>query len=174
MKGSVFILIYALGPIFILLIGLLMLLSPERYIQFLNWWTRADSWSQPNLSWKVGRAWPTRFGGLLFIMGGIVMISPVITWVLNPTPIQVPFPEPQPAAPRRADWLSFGIGLVGIMGGLYILIQPQGFVRWSLKGIPHRLISESKLEKAPVWLRVMAAFVILGGMVAMLTWLRSL
>ncbi len=155
-------------------VGLLLLLSPTKSLQFINWLTRADRWSRPNPEWKAGHDLERRLAGLVLASLGASCLIVMLAWALQPVGPQTIPTGPPPLRRVGRDWYSLAIGVTLLFGGTYVLIAPQPLVRWGIKNTPYRVIPDHTLRNWTIRVRVIAAVMIFSGIVAIRVWVRSI
>lgn len=164
-----------LGGVFFLANGLLMLVSPKKYLRFYDWLSGADKWSELNPASKIRWSLQWRLAGAVFIVFGIMVTYASISAMLNPSTAQIAPLHPSRVKGEGTDWTSFGVGLVMFVGGLFNLVRPQLLVAWAArKSLPHRIIPDATLRGWTVWVRLMGAMMLLGSVTAISAWLKSL
>jgi hypothetical protein len=88
---------------------------------------------------------------------GFFFVKTAISTIHNP----MPGAQPHRPGDVTSKWLPFGIGLVIALGGLYVLINPEPLVQWTLERLfSERRVSGGTLRTWRVALRVMGALMI--------------
>jgi hypothetical protein len=158
----------------VVLHGILMVLSPATAIRFVEWYSRARKWSTPNAEWNPGFGLQWRLGGLAVAVVGVIMMDAAISSLLNPTPTP-PIGEPlRPVVHVRPDWYALGIGVAMSIGGLYLLAKPEVFLRWAAGRAPGRTFPAVPDQRSLVAARIMGVLVTLGSLIPIFVWLKSM
>ncbi len=122
-----------LAASFIVFNGLLMILQPDQHRRFLDWVQQSGGQPPPDREGRSDSG--RRVAGVGLAALGILFARGALLGILNRTKAWDAI-APGVTQTRGEGWLLLFIGLIMTIGGVYILIQPQIFVNWSLRHQP--------------------------------------
>ncbi|MGA9056859.1 MAG: hypothetical protein WB763_10155 [Terriglobia bacterium] len=157
--------------------GMLMLISPTKWQNLTDRASLAGTWSSPRRSLKRGESIEIRVAGLLMGAVGVFFVVTVLHGLLTPNARRHKAATPLPnneAAAQSHSWFGLTVPAVVTLLGLYLLLLPESFLRWSAgRMYPPREIKASALPLLKLFIRAMGAFAILGGASGVYNWLRA-
>jgi len=155
-----------------LFLSLLMLVNPAAHFKVLDWMTGVPEGSRPNPAWRPGIQW--RLAGLAVTIVALIMLSPVVVLLFRREHGRDVGQAPVPQESTAPDWyaLAFGLGLA--VAGFLALRWPDSVLRWVAKARPDRIIEDANLRGGRVWVRVLAAVIMVQGIHLLWRWMGSL
>lgn len=141
--------------------GFLLLLSPRRHRDFLNWW---GGWPRINLTSPPKRTFGSLVAGVGFLAMGAAAAYASISGLarslaLNPRKILAPAGASLPGG----FWTLLLFAILMVLLGVCALASPQSLLRWSLRGMPQQIITESTLVRWRAFARILGAAFVLAG-----------
>jgi hypothetical protein len=147
--------------------GLLAVLLPvEKYWRLVGWWSGANRWSKPlpEARERRGADLQRRLAGLFITLMGLGGIKVAVSRIVRHAAPQLPPEQPAPRPDVGPAWLSFTLGWAIFFGGLYILVNPDSLVSWSVKKLfVDRVVPESTMRHWRIAFRAMGTFMMVGS-----------
>jgi hypothetical protein len=159
---------YAFWAAILLCLGLLMAVSPGRFLELQAWLSRTTKWLRPARERKPGLQF--RLAGLGIAAVGVMLLRPVFYSAFGGW---LAFSKSQAAAPET-NWYALGVGVALAAGGLYVVAEPRLVLRWTASRAHHVTLSADEGGGAVLAARLLGALVTAIGLLAMGLWARSI
>lgn len=157
------------------LYGALMLVSPTKWQNLVDRASLADMWSSPRRSLNRWENIEIRVAGLVIAGGGTFFVVTVLRGLLTSKLWR--HNAITPVLNRGAvahSWFDLMVPAVAALFGLYLLLLPDSFLRWSAgRMYPPREIKATALPFLKVFVRAMGALAMFGGTLGVYNWLRA-
>jgi hypothetical protein len=155
-----------------LLWGLLTMFSPQTLQRFMEWYTKASTWSTAKGPPPVKRRMSDRVAGFFATLIGGWMAFRLLAGVLRlrataAVPVQ---PHPPPGTDHHWSALVGAIVCVGL--GVFGMLRPQIALRMTQANFPNRELSEEAVRRALQGGRVLGALTVLFGGLLLFLWYR--
>jgi hypothetical protein len=158
-----------------ILVGVAALaLSPDKCSQLWHRWRNTPLMDKEatGVRHETTLALQIRLFGCASLLAGIVLASITFSWFVHP--ISSPSAHGASSSPAGGlDWAAFGLAIVIVLGGLYVLIKPEHLLRWSINKLPFRLKSDEKTVRSwIVAIRIMGLFMVYRSIDLFRLWLK--
>ncbi len=164
--------LYLIGVAGTLVFGISAVLFPEKSIKLRDRMINADQWSKANFGRRPGSLLSWRLAGLLAVALAMAMLKPIVSAVIRIAPVvrRENLPAHRTGGP---NWFAFGVGLVMILGGAYVLIQPERLLNWGVSRLPHRSFDENAMRRGRSGAQIMGGLAIVAGALAVYAWFNT-
>ncbi len=155
-----------------LLWGLLTMFSPQSLQRFMEWYTRAGTWSTAKGPPPTkGRVSDRIAGFFATLMGGWMAFRSVVGLLRFRASVAAPAHLPAPLGTDR-HWSTL-IGAIVCVGlGIFGMLRPQIALRMTKANFPNRELSEEAVKRAMQGGRVLGVLTILFGAFLLCLWYR--
>lgn len=158
--------------------GLLMLFDLKRFLALHDWLTRADRWGSrhdPNRLPEDRTQW--RVAGVAMLGMGIVVGGTLVLRLTQGRGQEALESAKMHKPIAIAHWIGLILPLSLVCLGLWIILKPRSFVRWTLQAREDRLYPPIDLErmshKELIGIRVFGAVFLIGGVAAAFAWYKG-
>jgi hypothetical protein len=157
--------------------GMLMLISPTKWQNLTDRASLADTWSSPRRSLKRGESIEIRVAGLLMGAGGMFFVVTVLHGLLTSNVWRhraVTHMTKNEVVAQSHSWFGLVVPAVVTLLGLYLLLLPESFLRWSAgRMYPPREIKATAMPWLKILIRAMGVLAVFGGTLGVYNWLRA-
>ncbi len=156
--------------------GMLMLVSPAKWKNLVDRASLANVWSSPRRSLSRWENIEIRVAGLIVAAVGTFFVVTVLRGLLTSSVWRqkaVTYVLNRGAAAH--SWFDLMVPAVAALFGLYLLLLPDSFLRWSAgRMYPPREIKATAMPWLKILIRAMGALAMFGGTLGVYNWLRAI
>lgn len=155
---------FLLLSLILLVIGLLVATSPEAFMRFLFWISKAYGFTTardfegrpiPYLSWRLPGA------GLA--VAGLIFTSLILTRIFSAKSAQISITTPPAAESSQLKWYYLASGALWLLSGVLVVVKPQAILRWMIRRTQHREADDMITTRVVIFARVIGFLWIAGS-----------